>query len=91
MDSRVPPLVTDEVLLELRTPTLVLAGADDLSFPGAAVIDRVKRLVPNVETELLESCKHCPPTTEAFRNWVGDRLTRFILSPPERMGTPSPI
>ena len=79
MDARVPPLATDWDLQQLQMPTLVIAGAKDISFPGAAVVGRMKQLVPDVETELIENCKHCPPTTEAFRAWLGDRLARFLL------------
>jgi 2-hydroxy-6-oxonona-2,4-dienedioate hydrolase len=83
MDARAPPRATDDELRRIRMPTLVLAGADDISFPGSAVVDRVRRLVPNVETELIKDCKHCPPTTEDFRVWLGDRLSRFIHDEPE--------
>jgi pimeloyl-ACP methyl ester carboxylesterase len=78
LDTRVPPLASDSDLQRLLMPTLVMAGTDDISFPGPAVIDRVKRLVPNVETELIEDCKHCPPTTDDFRDWLANRLIRFL-------------
>jgi pimeloyl-ACP methyl ester carboxylesterase len=78
MDARVPPLVTDGDLQRLRMPTLVLAGTHDISFPGSPLIHRVRTLIPNVETELIEGCKHCPPTTEAFQTWLGDRVSRFL-------------
>ncbi|MEM1109154.1 MAG: alpha/beta hydrolase [Planctomycetota bacterium] len=78
MDTRVPPLASDDELRQLIPPTLVIAGEDDISFPGAAVIDRAERLVPHTETELVAGCKHCPPTTNAFRVWLSDRVTDFI-------------
>jgi len=84
MDARVPPLATEAELRRLQMPTLVIAGDEDISFPGAAVVDRVQRFISNVETDLIEDCKHCPPTTEAFRAWLGDRLSRFLLDAPER-------
>jgi 2-hydroxy-6-oxonona-2,4-dienedioate hydrolase len=80
MDARVPPLVKDDDLRRLRMPTLVIAGEKDISFPGPAVVGRVKRLIPNVETVVLDDCKHCPPTTDAFRVWLGERLSRFFES-----------
>ncbi|MEM6654216.1 MAG: alpha/beta hydrolase, partial [Planctomycetota bacterium] len=78
-DPRLPPLATDAELRGLRPPTLVMAGDRDICFPGRAVIDRVRRLVPGVQTELLIDCKHCPPTTRDFRAWLAERLTRFVL------------
>lgn len=80
MDYRVPPLATDSMLKQLRVPTLVLAGDSDISFPGVAVTERACRLVPNVQAELIAKCRHCPPTTEAFREWLCQRLNRFLLS-----------
>jgi len=77
MDTRIPPLARDEELESLQIPTLVLAADEDISFPGEAVIARIKRLVPSAETELLRGCKHCPPTTDQFREWLGERLSRF--------------
>ncbi len=86
MDTRIPPLATDDDLQRLQMPTLVIAGTDDISFPGSLVLDRVRRLVPDVKTELIHDCKHCPPTTEVFRVWLGDRLSRFIHDEPEPVG-----
>ncbi len=84
MDARVPPLATEDELRRLQMPTLVIAGDEDISFPGAAVVDRVERFISKVETELVDDCKHCPPTTEAFRAWLGERLSRFLRDTPDR-------
>lgn len=78
MDARIPRLATDDELRALKTRTLLIVGDQDISFPGAALIDRATRLIPDLETELVSGCKHCPPTTAEFRNWLADRITTFI-------------
>lgn len=83
IDMRIPPLASDEDLRKLTMPTLVIAGDEDLSFPGQKLLDRVQRLVPDAEVELIKSCKHCPPTTDEFRRWLGDRLITFYTSEPK--------
>lgn len=90
IDPRVPPIATDDELRNLHVPTLVIAGEDDISFPGRAVVDRVTGLIPQVETELLNGCRHCPPTTDAFRCWLASRLTRFILTTTESPASDAP-
>ena len=85
MDTRVPPLATDDALRSLRMPTLVIAGTRDISLPGTAVVNRVKQFVPNVETELIEDCKHCPPTTEAFRARVGEKSLDSLKPPRSKL------
>jgi pimeloyl-ACP methyl ester carboxylesterase len=81
LDLRIPPLATDDQLRTLAMPVLVIAAEEDISFPGAKIIERVTRLVPRVETELLAGSKHSPPTTPEFRAWLADRMTRFLLAP----------
>jgi 2-hydroxy-6-oxonona-2,4-dienedioate hydrolase len=78
MDPRIPPLASDEELRALRVRTLVLGGDEDISFPGVAMVDRVSALVAGAETELLEGCRHCPPTTPEFRQWLAQRVSSFL-------------
>lgn len=77
MDARIPPVASDESLRRLTMPVLVLGGADDISFPGDAVVQRLVAHVPNIEGEVLP-IKHSPPTTDEFRRWLGARLQRFM-------------
>lgn len=78
MDLRVPPLATDDELRRLTMQVLVLGAADDISFPGAAVVRRVKAVLPNADAEVIPACKHCPPTTDEFRAWLAQRLGKFL-------------
>jgi pimeloyl-ACP methyl ester carboxylesterase len=77
-DFRIPPLATDEELRRLTMPLLVIGAADDISFPGAAVVRRVREVVPDAGGEVIPDSKHCPPTTPEFRAWLAARLTAFI-------------
>jgi 2-hydroxy-6-oxonona-2,4-dienedioate hydrolase len=78
IDMRIPPLATDEQVKALTMPTLVLGAADDISFPGRPMVERINALLPHAETEIIPDCKHCPPTTPEFRNWLAQRLSRFF-------------
>ena len=78
MNFQIPRLATDSELRKLTMPVMVLGASEDISFPGKAVVERVKAIVPHAEGEVIVNCKHCPPTTDEFRGWLADRLTRFL-------------
>lgn len=78
-DFRIPPIVSSKKLQNLNMPVLVLGAADDISFPGAKVVRRICEEVPNSEGEVLSNCKHCPPMTSDFREWLANRLSDFFL------------
>jgi 2-hydroxy-6-oxonona-2,4-dienedioate hydrolase len=81
MDMRVPALARPEELTRLRAPTLVLGADGDLSFPGHKLLARAPELFPALAgKELLADCRHCPPTTDAFRAWLSTRITSFLLA-----------
>jgi 2-hydroxy-6-oxonona-2,4-dienedioate hydrolase len=65
-------------LRRLTMPVLVLRAADDYSFPGDAVVRRVRAAVSYDDGEVIAGCKHCPPTTPEFRTWLAERLTAFL-------------
>jgi 2-hydroxy-6-oxonona-2,4-dienedioate hydrolase len=77
-DARIPPLATDDELRRLTMPVLALGAAEDISFPGEAVAARIRSQVPHADVEVIPGCRHCPPTTEEFRAWLGSRLTSFF-------------
>ncbi len=87
LDMRVPPLTEPAQMAALRAPVLVIAGDGDLSFPGAALLERAREVFgPDVQVELVENCRHCPPTTASFRSWLGDRVGTFLAEAPNRGG-----
>ncbi len=77
----VPRLATPEELAGFTAPTLVIGADQDVSFPGAKLLARAPQLFRSLqETELLKDCRHCPPTTDAFRASLGARLTKFLAA-----------
>jgi pimeloyl-ACP methyl ester carboxylesterase len=78
LDLRIPPLARPEQFTGVTSPTLVLAADGDVSFPGEKLVKRVKQVIPHAEAELIPDCKHGPPTTDEFRRWLADRVTRFL-------------
>lgn len=78
MDMRIPPLATDEQLQHVLVPTFIMAAENDISFPGEALIQRVESHIPDLRTALIENSRHCPPTTDAFRNWMANQVLDFI-------------
>jgi pimeloyl-ACP methyl ester carboxylesterase len=75
---KIPPLATDEELNKISAPLLLIAAEFDISFPGQLLIDRVKEQIPDAECELIKDSRHSPPTTPEFRNWLKERIYRFV-------------
>ena len=78
INMKIPPLVSEEELEMLKMPCLVIGAEDDISFPGKKVIDRAEKHIPNVKTDLIKNSKHSPPTTPQFRNWLAERIKKFL-------------
>lgn len=78
LNFAIPPSATAETFRGFARPTLVLGADKDLSFPGEKLLKRVKEIIPHAETEMIRDCKHMPPTTEEFRSWLGERVSRFL-------------
>lgn len=77
-DLRIPPLISSNAIKEWKLPTLVFAGEDDISFPGKSMIQKLESNNSEIQTELLEDCKHSPPTTPEFRKWLAGRIRNFL-------------
>jgi pimeloyl-ACP methyl ester carboxylesterase len=75
----IPKLAHPEEFSGFTAPVLAIGADGDLSFPGAAVVERAKALFRGpVETEVLHDVRHSPPTTAPFREWMAERVTRFL-------------
>lgn len=79
-DLRIPPLVSDKTLSEWPVPTIVFGGEDDISFPGKAMVQKLKSNNSDIQTELIRDCKHSPPTTPEFRKWLSKKILNFLKS-----------
>lgn len=77
-DLRIPPLISDEELKAWVIPTLVLAGEEDISFPGKAMIQKISSNNSDIKMELMKDSKHSPPTTPEFRKWLSERILDFL-------------
>lgn len=80
LDFRVPPVATAEELRALRAPVQVLAAADDVHFPGPAVLRRAVEVFPTLADSGLLDCKHTPPFDDGFREALCARISRFLGS-----------
>jgi pimeloyl-ACP methyl ester carboxylesterase len=81
LDIRVPPLADAAALAAFKRPTLVFGASEDLSFPGGPLVARAKELWPHAETELLEGSRHAPPTDDASKARLANRISRFLGAP----------
>lgn len=81
LDMRIPPLAKPEELQGLKAPTLVMGADLDVSIPGQRLLARAPELFPTLAaTVLIKDCRHCPPTTDAFRRWLSERISGFLLA-----------
>jgi pimeloyl-ACP methyl ester carboxylesterase len=78
-NMKVPALARPEELAGFTAPVLVFGADGDLSFPGQQLLARARELFQTLQgAELIRNSRHCPPTTDAFRGWLGERLTGFF-------------
>lgn len=73
-----PSNIKFEDIKNYNAPTLLLAGEKDVLFPGEKVIERAKRLIPNLEAHLLKDCGHMYFFSEENMKFVNSRATEFL-------------
>jgi len=80
---KLPPLAKDDELRGLACPVLAFGAADDVHFPGPALLSRLTRTLgeKRAQCELLE-CRHTPPMTPEFRDWFAQRVGTFVSGLP---------
>lgn len=71
-----PAIFSDEALRAMRVPTLVLYGDREVICDPAAALARARRLIPDVEGDLIPGCSHDMCGTK-FRE-VDARVLNFL-------------
>lgn len=75
-ELEMPRPATKSELAKFTAPTLVLAGEKDIMFPGDAVLERAREIIPNlVAAERLDGCPHHPAK---YREYITERIRRFL-------------
>ncbi len=69
-----PSNVDGELMKKCSAPTLVMAAEKDCLFPGKAVIERAKDIIPNCTTYLLEGRGHMNFLTDEEKKMIVDFL-----------------
>ena len=61
-----------------KAPTLLFAGEKDILFPGEKVIERAKKIIPNLEAHLLKNCGHMYFFFEESSQYVSSKIIDFL-------------
>lgn len=65
MDFSPLPIISKKKAQEITTPITIVAGENDIMFPGNKMIKRAKQIFPSLkEVVLLENSKHVPNTKD---------------------------
>lgn len=79
IDFSAPPLLEPEDLRGFEGPTMIVGAEHDVSFPGAALVERAREVFPNLaEAHVIEGSKHCPPFDDEFRAWLSGTIDGFL-------------
>lgn len=73
IEAKMPRPVRSQELAAFKAPTLVIAAERDPLFPGKAVLQRAKRVIPSLRgAELLAGSRHVPAeaTLQELNAWI---------------------
>ncbi len=74
---QVPPQpFTDEELQRVKTPTLLLIGQQEVLYDPVVAVTRAKRLIPNIQAELIPHASH--EMTVSHAETVNKRVLEFL-------------
>jgi pimeloyl-ACP methyl ester carboxylesterase len=74
-----PAVVSDEALRRLRVPTLLLIGEHEVISDPARALERARRLIPDLEGELVAGCRHDMCSSQ--HSIVDARVIDFLTKP----------
>ena len=73
----VPPRVfSDEELVRLSMPTLLLIGKQEFLYNAKKAAERARRILPNADVELLSDCNHAIVSDQT--ELVSTRILGFL-------------
>jgi pimeloyl-ACP methyl ester carboxylesterase len=78
MTMAVMSVYTDEDLTQLNTPTLLLIGEKEVVYNPYRVLVRAKRLLPDIQAELIPNASHLLPIEQA--ETVNRKILAFLNS-----------
>ena len=77
LEPEMPRSIGPEDLTNYHAPTLVLAADQDILFPGPAVLQRAREVIPNlVAAEVMTGSTHFIPAS--LWDYLCERIDRFI-------------
>ncbi len=77
VEVEMPRSISPEDLTNYHAPTLVIAADQDVLFPGPAVLQRAREVIPNLAAaELLSGSTHFIP--DSLWGYLCERIDRFI-------------
>jgi len=79
VNPNMPSSIEREDLAHYQAPTLLIAGENDVLFPGEKVIARAKEIIPNVETHILQNCGHLYFSSDKRRKYIERIVNDFLL------------
>lgn len=88
VETAMPRPAAPEELRGFHAPVLVVAAEGDMMFPGAAVLEQARRLLPNLwGAELLSGSAHVP--SDGGLAHLNTRLLAFLAEEPTQRGSRS--
>ncbi len=82
-----PDVFSDDQLRALQPPVLLLMGENEVIYDPAAALTRARRLIPNLEADLLPHCSHDMCFTQ--HKIVTARVLEFLKMPQHTQLTPT--
>ncbi len=79
VNPNMPSNIEKEDIKNYQAPTLLLAGENDVLFPGEKVIKRAKEIMPNVETHLLQDSGHLYFSSDKRKKCIERIINDFLL------------
>jgi len=81
VEADMPSPAIKAELTNFKAPTLIIAAEKDVMFPGKAVINRAKEIIPNlIVAECLKDGTHLSSTSDL--KYINKRLMEFLEKTP---------